>query len=105
MRGGVKGNRGGQKGKSGRKSRADEMELAGLLDRVWTLQDREDVLKALHAKAVDGNEKAASLLLAYAYGRPPERIQHENPDGTSLLSPIADALMKIYGASITANQS
>lgn len=93
------GNSGGKKGKSGRKSKAEEMGLAGLLDRVWPLQDREDVIKALHAKAVDGNEKAASLLLAYAYGKPPERIQHENPDGTALLSPVAEAIVKIYGAS------
>lgn len=92
---------GGRRANAGRKSKAEELELAGLLDRVWTLQDREDVIRALHARAIDGNEKAASLLFAYAYGKPPERIQHENPDGTALLSPIADALTKIYGAANT----
>ena len=89
---------GGKRPNAGRKSKAEEMELAGLLDRVWTLSDREEVIRAIHAKAVDGNEKAAALLLAYAYGKPPERIQHENPDGSPLLSPLADALVKIYGA-------
>ena len=89
---------GGRRANAGRKSKADEMELAGLLDRVWTLQDREDVIRALHAKAIDGNDKAASLLLDYAYGKPPERVQHENPDGTALMSPVADAITKIYGA-------
>ena len=92
------GNSGGKKGRSGRKSKAEEMDLSGLLDRVWTLEDREDVIKALHAKAVDGNDKAAALLLSYAYGKPTERIEHSNPDGSPLLSPVADALIKIYGA-------
>lgn len=91
-------NNGGSRRNAGRKSKAQEMGLAGMLDRVWSLQDREDVIKGLHAKAIDGNEKAAALLLAYAYGKPTERVEHSNPDGSPLLSPIADALTKVYGA-------
>lgn len=94
---------GGKRANAGRKSKAEEAGLAGLLDRVWTTQDREDVIRSLHARALDGNERAASLLLAYAYGKPPERIQHENPDGSPLMSPVAEALIKIYGANPTAN--
>lgn len=94
-------NHGGRRSNSGRKSKAEELGLAGLLDRVWPLADREDVLRTLHAKALNGNERAAALLLAYAYGKPPERIQHENPDGTALMSPVADALAKIYGTSVS----
>ena len=97
-------NNGGKRANAGRKSKAEELDLAGLLDRVWTLNDREDVIKALHAKAADGNDKAAGLLLSYAYGRPTERVEHSNPDGSPLLSPIAEALTKIYGATDTSNQ-
>lgn len=89
---------GGKKGRSGRKSKAEEMGLANLLDRVWVIADREDVIRTLHMKALGGNEKAAALLLSYAYGKPKERVEHSNPDGTPLLSPVADALTKIYGA-------
>lgn len=92
---------GGKKGRSGRKSKAEEMGLANLLDRVWTTPDRENVVRSLHSKAVEGNEKAAALLLSYAYGKPTERVEHVNPDGTSLLSPIANALTRIYGAATT----
>jgi hypothetical protein len=70
------GNSGGKPGRSGRKSKAAEFGLAALLDRVWTIKDREEVIKVLHANAVAGNERAAALLLAYAYGKPTERIQH-----------------------------
>lgn len=53
-----------------------EFGLSALLDRVWKIEDREAVIRTLHKNAVEGNEKAASLLLAYAYGRPTEKIQH-----------------------------
>lgn len=33
-----------------------------------------------------------------------ERIEHSNPDGTPIVQPIADALVKVYGASPTSNQ-
>lgn len=91
-------NHGGTRKNAGRKSKAKEFGLASILDRIWHTKDREDVIKALHLKALDGNEKAAALLLSYAYGKPTERVEHSNPDGTSLLSPIAEALNKIYGA-------
>lgn len=91
-------NNGGKRENAGRKSKAEELGLNALLDRVWTVQHREQVLKALHRKAKTGNEKAAALLLAYAYGKPPDRVQHENPDGTALLAPVAEALTKIYSA-------
>lgn len=74
------------------------MGLANLLDRVWKQKDREAVIRSLHSKALEGNEKAAALLLSYAYGKPTERVEHSNPDGSPLLSPIADALTKVYGA-------
>lgn len=92
---------GGARPNAGRKPKAREEELSALLSRVWKPEDRENVIKALHAKAADGNEKAASLLLSYAYGKPTERVEHSNPDGSNLLTPIAEALTKIYGATTT----
>lgn len=94
---------GGKKGRSGRKSKAEEMGLSNLLDRVWKTKDREAVIQALNVKALEGNEKAAALLLSYAYGKPTERIEHANPDGSPLLSPMAEALTKVYGASSPTN--
>lgn len=67
---------GGKRTNAGRKSKAEELGLAGLLDRVWGLEKRERVIDALHRKAQAGNEKAAALLLAYAYGKPKETLEH-----------------------------
>lgn len=94
---GVRGNKGGAKGRSGRKSKAEEQGLAALLDRVWTPSDREAVIRKLHTNAVAGNEKAAAILLSYAYGKPTERVEHSNPDGSPLLQPVAEAMVKVYG--------
>lgn len=92
---------GGKKGRSGRKSRAEELGLTVLLDRVWSIADREAVIRALHEKACEGNDKAAALLLSYTYGKPAERIEHSNPDGSPIMSPIAEALTRVYGAATT----
>lgn len=67
---------GGKRANAGRKSKAEELGLTDLLDRVWGLAEREAVIIALHRKARAGNEKAASLLLAYAYGKPKETLEH-----------------------------
>jgi hypothetical protein len=72
---------GGKKGRSGRKSKAEEQGLAALLDRVWTQADREKVIRVLHKNAMKGNEKAAGLLLSYAYGKPTEKHEHGGEGG------------------------
>ena len=69
-------NNGGKRTNSGRKSKAEELGLADLLDRVWDVKKREEVITALHKKAKLGNEKAAALLLAYAYGKPKDTVEH-----------------------------
>lgn len=74
---GVKGQSGGKKGRSGRKSKAEEMGLAALLDRCWTLADRELCLTTLAEKAARGDLEATKLLLAYTYGKPKEQITFE----------------------------
>lgn len=67
---GVKGNRGGKKGASGRKSKAEEMGLKALLDKCWTPEDRETCLKALALKANAGEMEAIKLLMSYTFGTP-----------------------------------
>lgn len=85
MRGGKKGNRGGQKGRSGRKSRAQELGVVALLDKCWKVEDREQVIQNLVIIACNGDPKAAvsaaSLLLAYAYGKPTEKHEVSGRDG------------------------
>lgn len=69
------GNSGGKPGRSGRKSKAHEMGLAALLDRCWTVEERENCIKTLVSQAKDGNLDATRLLLAYTYGKPKETHQ------------------------------
>lgn len=61
---------------------------------------------ALAQKAKNPRSKgfmdAVKLLMAYAFGRPAEKHELSNPDGTPLMSPVADALTKVYG---TANRN
>lgn len=47
---------------------------------------------------VPPDNKAIEAMLNRALGRAAETVKHENPDGTALLSPVAEALAKIYGA-------
>lgn len=99
-RGGVKGNSGGKKGRSGRKSKAEEMGLKALLDECFTVEDRKDVLLALVKEARRTpitNMEAVKLLLAYTFGRPVERHEVTGAEGESLLEPLSAALEKVYG--------
>lgn len=77
-----KGNKGGPKGISGRKTKAEELGLPRLLEECWTLPQRHEVIAKLHEYAISGGKtavSAASLLLAYAYGKPTEKIQLISP--------------------------
>jgi hypothetical protein len=73
-RGGFAGNRGGQKGRSGRKSKAAEMGLQSLLDKCWTQEDREQCVTSLAHKANAGDIEAIKLLMAYTFGKPKESV-------------------------------
>jgi len=72
---------GGARPGAGRKSKAEEFGLAALLDKAWTKADRIEVIETLHKQAKDGNTSAASLLLAYAYGKPTEKHEHGGEGG------------------------
>lgn len=99
---GVKGNSGGKKGRSGRRPKAEEMGLVALLDKCFTPADREKCIKKLaeDCQSDDFHERNESrkLLLAYTFGKPTEKHEHSNPDGSPLLQPVAEALTKVYGS-------
>src|SRR5688500_9704713 len=98
---GQQGNPGGKKGRSGRKSKAEELGLVALLDKCWRKADREKCLRALARSSNDPpcgkRTHATKLLMAYAYVRPREKHEISNPDGSPLMAPLAEAMVKVYG--------
>jgi ATP-dependent exoDNAse (exonuclease V) alpha subunit len=72
---GVKGKSGGKRANAGRKSRAEEMGLAALLDKCWTADDREKCIEKLAALANAGDIDAVKLLMAYTFGKPKEQVE------------------------------
>lgn len=46
---------------------------------------------------VSPDNRAIDSMLNRALGKPKETVEHQNPDGSPLLAPVADALMKVYG--------
>jgi hypothetical protein len=86
---GQKGNSGGKKGRSGRKSKAEEMGLQALLDKCWTPADREACIKTLAAQANEGDKEAVKLLMAYTFGKPVER-KEKTVDAHYLLEYVND---------------
>lgn len=76
---------GGKKGRSGRKSKAEEMGLMALLDKCWTKKDREECILALAVTASnpasDDRMDAVKLLMSYAFGKPKEKVEHGGADG------------------------
>ena len=71
----------GVKGKSGRKSKAEELGIQALLDDAFTPTDRRKVVENLARIAkshLDAKAavSAATLLLGYAYGKPKEKHEH-----------------------------
>lgn len=81
---GVKKKSGGKRPNSGRKSKAEEMGLAALLDQCWTLTDRRKCIERLAQQASAGEMEATKLLMAYTYGKPVERKQVTGEDGNAL---------------------
>lgn len=79
------------------------MGLTALLDKCFTKADREACIRKLaeDCKSKDFHERNESrkLLLAYTFGKPTEKHEVFNPDGSPLLQPVAEAMIKVYGAS------
>lgn len=61
---------GGPRPNSGRKSKAEEMGLAALLDKCWTKAEREKCIQMLAKKALAGEMEAVKLLMSYTFGTP-----------------------------------
>ena len=84
---------------NGRKSKAEELGLVRLLEDCWTVEQRKQVIGKLHEYALAGGKPAvaaASLLLAYAYGKPTEHVKHEVLDPKKLASELLDELQEKY---------
>lgn len=62
----------GKKGLSGRKSKAEELGLQGLLNKAWPVAERIKLFAKLAEMARDGNIEAIKLLTAYTFGKPTE---------------------------------
>lgn len=94
---------GGRRPGSGRKSKAEELGLVALLNECATEADRKACIRQLakDCKSKDFHERHESrkLLLSYIYGKPTEKHEHANPDGSPLLQPVAEAMVKVYGSS------
>ncbi len=74
----MKDNRGGKRQGAGRKTKADELGLIGLLNSVWTLSDQKKTLKKLAEDCSHNDfhirQESRKLLMAYRYGKPKESV-------------------------------
>lgn len=86
----------GIKGRSGRKTRAEELGLKALLDKCWTVKAREACIQKL-AEDCESSEftvrnESRKLLLAYTFGKPTEKHELGGPDGgPAILKVIYDS--------------
>ena len=73
--------RGGYRPGAGRKSKAEEMGLAKLLDQCFVDEDRRKCIKALleisrsRKASYSDRLKAIEMLLSYTYGRPRQAVE------------------------------
>lgn len=68
-----KGKYGGARIGSGRKSKAEELGLPALIDKVIGPKGKEKLIRKLRDEAEKGSFAHHQLLMAYAYGKPIER--------------------------------
>lgn len=66
----------GQSGNPGGRPSTRKAELDKLLAEVWKTPSRRKVLKKLVEDAEQGDHDARTLLLAYAYGKPKDDVEH-----------------------------
>jgi hypothetical protein len=90
---------GGRRPGAGRKSKAEEAGLQQLLEEAWLPKERIAVIKQLNIQAKKGNVKAATLLLAYAYGKPKVQIEHSGKDGEAIPIQIVEIVAPKEGKS------
>lgn len=89
-------NNGGAREGAGRKTKAEELGLAALLEKCFTEKDREACVKKLvkDAKNKDFHvrQESRKLLLAYAFGKPAQTIEMPGIEEvlTELIKPKPD---------------
>lgn len=76
----------------------DPHEIKALLDEHDGLNGVVDGVYYYFSEVTPDN-RAIDSMLNRAIGKPKESVEHSNPDGSPLLSPVADAIAKIYGPS------
>lgn len=74
----------GQSGNPTGRPSTRRKELNELLEAVFTNPRRRKVLEKLIEDAEKGDHEARSLLLAYAYGKPKERIDIDQAGGLTI---------------------
>lgn len=79
----------GKVGRSGRKSRADELGLQSLLDRAWPESKRikffSELAKLAETPRTPQGMEAGKLLAAYTYGKPTEKHELTGANGGAVV--------------------
>lgn len=85
---GIKKRRGGARPGAGRKTKAEILGLAEMIDEAWPIAKQKEVIKKLAKDCMDNDfhtrQEARKLLLAYKFGKPTERHEHSGLDGQIL---------------------
>lgn len=78
-------NNGGARPGAGRKTKAEILGLADLIDSTWPETRQKAVIKKLAKDCEDDDfhtrHEARKLLLAYKFGKPTEKHEHSGKDG------------------------
>lgn len=92
-------NNGGARPGSGRKTKAEILGLAELIDASWPETKQKAVIKKLAKDCEDDDfhtrQESRKLLLAYKFGRPTERHEHTGKDGADLFATFEIKTRKI----------
>jgi hypothetical protein len=75
---------GGPRPGSGRKSKAEELGLTGLLDEAFPHADRVELWRKLVTLALGGDLRAIELLAAYTWGKPRQAVELTGADGGAI---------------------
>jgi hypothetical protein len=80
-----KGNKyGGPKPGAGRKSKAAELGLVGILDEAFPPEERVELFRKLKEMALTGDMRAIELLAAYTWGKPRQAVELTGADGGAI---------------------
>ena len=81
-------NNGGARPGAGRKTKAEILGLAELIDSAWPTDKQKAVIKKLAQDCTDKDfhvrHEARKLLMAYKFGKPTEKHVHSGADGKAI---------------------